>query len=590
MTDQDKLNLIKEKLEKLRADPILAMSKLITVVNRQKEVVPLNLYPGQLKYIQKRRTVNYVIKPRRVGLTVVKMAEDVLNARFYKNFHSLILNKDAADNSALFNIAKGMDDRLHPYLKGEKNRDTTTILWYKDTNSSLSIQTVGMTPEQASKKGRGNELSDIHGTEVGYWKPGQLSEVIHGAGNTRTFDSRMTFESTSSGPRGDFSRACMEMYLNGKEDSDGVWYDGDRALIFLSWLQHPEYYLPLEGNETITDEDDEEERLFKLGAKPEQIKWRRKKLNQSKSEVISGSKYTPEQRFKQEFPATFMDAMEESQGLFFERKTMVAVKSWGEQTQDSPVTCGLTTGPNADVVVMPPDSRNRYTMWLPPAKGWQNRYIVFVDCATGDVNSDFDVGYCYDLVSNMVVCAYWGKYGNATSCAMALSMCKYYNNAILGWDRGGVGDGFSANVVMYGYPYIWHYGVHEQEKQRETTMGVHWTPRAKNFALEMLRAGIYERFHMNLCGEFYKETEFFGWQDPDDVCPTAPSGSHDDHIMCAAGIELMKHDLKLQPKQIEVNHPTKSVHMFDVGKIVRDLNKRDKMTRKRKDMWSIYGN
>lgn len=560
---------IKDCLNRFKKDPVFAFSKVINIVNKQGKEVNLKPNRTQIKYLKNKGRLNFVIKARRMGFTTIEQASCVLSTRLNKNWHGLILNKDKTDNPDMFSKIKYMCDKLPTLMQGDRERDTGTSVRWEDTRSSLTIDTAGQSILQASRKGRGsNDLNFLHGTECGYWAPGTLSSIIQGAGNTMTPDGVMTFESTSSGAHNEFSRFCMEIYQKGELTDDNCWRIGDKVLHFFSWLDQDEYRLPIDNNFN-ENYDEEELRLIGLGADNEQLAWRRWKMNQN-SDIEGVGRYTKEQKFRLEYPATFMDSMEAGGGLYFDLKVLEPLKSYYKATEAPPVQIGLMFNEHKKPVICAPTTINSFDIWQPPADNWTNRYILFVDVATGTDTSDFDVGYVLDMVSGYVVASYYGRLGADVSCQKAILLANYYNNALIGWDATGVGQGFTANIMASGYKNLFTTCNVDKKQLDVTDYGIMWTSSTKMFSLESLRADIYSQSIKIFCEKFYKETEIFAFQKESSKSPSAPDGLHDDHIMSMAGVSYMKRFCGLVPMKKQNIEAFEQVRRLTLGNKNRD--------------------
>jgi hypothetical protein len=542
-TKQNDDSVLEEHLKRCIKDKLYGLREMIKFPDKQRREVKYDPWPSQQKFIEHKGRVNAVIKIRRQGFTIGCMASMLHDCRTKNNFKAAIFNKDKEDCPRLFETLKymagglpypwHMEDVLKSVRKASTKRDSNTELLYPDTKSSVFITTAGQTLSQANKKGRGIPAEEILVTEAGYIE--NLAALMQGAVNTLPDHGSFTMESTSSGPRGVLSQSFLKIRSEGDEVERNLWAMDDQRAFFFGFLEHPEYVRP-STDEVQGPIDEEEERIFSLGANQDQINWRRWKVRQFATDS-ENLRLTPEQQFKREYPCTIEDALEEAGGSFFDRRIIVAVRDLARATEADPIEFGLRRSPNGEIERTQPSPGNKFEMFLPPAQGYRNRYVFFADCGQGTAESDLDVGYVLDLHISRFVAKFWGRLGAEVGSECALLLASYYSNALLGWDATGIGAEWRPFILKSGYPNVYYRTKDpnvELAKFPELS-GLLWTKQNKPYALSELKRQVYNRSLIIRDEKFYSETEYFGYQDPEDISPNATPGFRDDHISAAAG-------------------------------------------------------
>jgi hypothetical protein len=130
---------------------------------------------------------------------------------------------------------------------------------YPEFDSVVTIATAGNV-----ETGRGDTYTDMHGSEVAFWKDAE--KIIAGAMQGGSPD--VVLESTPNGAQGYFYERCMEAVRG-----EGVW-----RLHFYPWWWDDSYRILLIHGEQIELADDEERLVEEHHLDLEQIKWRRNKI------------------------------------------------------------------------------------------------------------------------------------------------------------------------------------------------------------------------------------------------------------------------------------------------------------------------
>lgn len=244
-------------------NPELFASKFLKILNKDKLLVPFHWNAAQRDFNAKRTGRDLVLKARQLGFTT-NIQGELFRRAVTKTTTSLTLShlSDATDKIRM------MADRFYENCKfgsiqPERKYANASLTTYPEFDSSCTIGTAG-----SVHVGRGDTFTDIHGSEVAFWKDAEA--ILAGAMQGGNPD--VILESTPNGAQGFFYELCMEAMSN-----QGVW-----KLHFYPWWWDDAYQLPLADNEILKYDDEEKELIKKYNLTAEQIKWRRNKQKELK--------------------------------------------------------------------------------------------------------------------------------------------------------------------------------------------------------------------------------------------------------------------------------------------------------------------
>ena len=243
----------------------------LKVLDKDKKLVPFIWNKAQRDFNSKRTNRDLVLKARQLGFTTYIQGE-LFRRAVTKTTTSITLShlSDATDKIRM------MADRYYDNCKfgdiqPERKYANAALTTYPEFDSSCSIGTAG-----SLNVGRGDTFTDIHGSEVAFWKDAE--SIMSGAMQGGNPD--VVLESTPNGAQGYFYELCMEAMTG-----HSVW-----KLHFYPWWWDTAYRLDLAEGEKIKYDDEEKELVRLHSLSDEQIKWRRNKILELKD------------KFKQEYP------------------------------------------------------------------------------------------------------------------------------------------------------------------------------------------------------------------------------------------------------------------------------------------------
>lgn len=280
-------------LQKLKDDlPYFAKNFLI-IKSKTKGKILFNLNDIQLDFhykiiTRKRKGLPckfVVVKARQLGLSTYIEARLFHRVLFEKSKNAFILGDKHDTAGSIFAMAKRYYDELPDCFQIPLKSNSSKMLEF-ETDSLFRVGTAG-----ADVIGRGTTNNFFHGSEVGFWK--NASEIVSGILQTipEDNDSEIYLESTTNGTTGD-GLYFYEMANVGMSDKS------EFKTIFYPWFMNKEY--SKEIIEPIKFDDYEQFLVKTYDLKPEQIAWRRNKLeNEFKKR---------EHLFQQEYPSSLAEA------------------------------------------------------------------------------------------------------------------------------------------------------------------------------------------------------------------------------------------------------------------------------------------
>ena len=90
-----------------------------------------------------------------------------------------------------------------------------------------------------------------------------------------------------------------------------------------------------------------------------------------------------------------------------------------------------------------------------------------------------------------------------------------------------------------------------------------------------MRQALEEREWTNPDPEFYEESDFFGYHDPDSIKAEAATGFHDDHCMTQAGLLVVADTAPAPVMEVKAT-AFQDVNKLSLQKQLRELRRQDK--------------
>src|SRR3990167_3129328 len=289
----------KEIRQRLKDDFIFCARNFLFINTKTEGLKPLVLNKAQSflheKLEEQRRLTDkvraVVLKGRQQGCSTY------VEARFYHRIiHSfgmqafILTHKSDATNH-IYDIVKRYHDNCLAYLRPRADTKNAKELSFGGLNSGYKVGTAG----SGGGVGRSLTVQYFHGSEVAFWE--YTPELAKGIMQTIPDlpGTEIILESTANGVGNYFHE--MWKYAEHPES--------DYQAIFLPWFWQDEYSRELSDKFVLTS--DEKDLLVQFQLTPQQIAWRRTKIEEFERAGRHGLK-----AFQQEYPCTAVEAFQTS--------------------------------------------------------------------------------------------------------------------------------------------------------------------------------------------------------------------------------------------------------------------------------------
>lgn len=264
-----------------------------------------------------------ILKGRQMGISTYIAARYYHRVTYSKGFKCLVMAHEQKASKNLFGMVRTFYDNDKRLVTA--NTDSSVELVFENGGGYM-VATAG-----SRETGRGQTIQLVHGSEAAFWE----NADGHVAGALQALS------------REDGTEAILESTANGVGYYYETWNEaltgkGDFLPVFLPWYWHEEYQDVIRDKEfTLSEEEQEYRRLYGLSL--EQMAWARAK----RSEL-------GEWRFKQEYPATAIEAFQTSgENSIFKIEAVVAARRRKiEHNYASVTVAGLDIGRDKDRTVI----------------------------------------------------------------------------------------------------------------------------------------------------------------------------------------------------------------------------------------------
>ena len=498
---------------RLRHDTPYYARHALKVVNERGELVPLVYRKAQSKLdraLEAQRAAGrpmraIVLKSRKVGISTSVQAKIFHETTLEANCKSLVVAQDMDTAGELFDISDNFyahlpdDPELKPPLTSRRNSPggSKQLEWGERSrlkrdrgdvglNSSLKIDTA-----KEVEAGRGKTIRKLHASEVAFWD----STV----GARRGSGQRKFLSLLNAVPDVPGSLIVIESTANGHNFFKARWDraeagQGGYAAVFIGWTEDdncwrefddPDQRERFMAEEFGTGEYGEDEpwlvETFKCA--PEQLWWRRYTI----VDKCDGDLTT----FRQEYPATAMEAFVGSGKQFFSFKLVARAESEAKRFNPPPEVEGAEFQPG-DGLFVPKGFRTVQmamgtqevptgTLWVPagaaqaesgkdlwrvwshPQKGSEGRshaaerpegphpYVMGVDVASGEDQTqdepDYSVIQIIDHLTREQVAEWRSRCDRDEVALQALLAALWFNDALIAVETTG-GYGGTVNEIL----------------------------------------------------------------------------------------------------------------------------------------------
>lgn len=273
---------VDELAERFRND-FLGFCALLDIIDergQRRKLLPL--LPTQARFNDTRTGRDIVLKPRRVAITTLEVARDIWFFLTRPSSAVVIMCQSITDHSPVRTIS-GMVQLMFEALE----RANVDIRWkvfsgqqwqLEGRQGTLRIVEAGASLKAAEKKGRAGAIHRLHVTEIAFFEFAEetLNATLKCVPDRALNSSEVVMESTPNGAGGYF----YEKY------QDAAAGKSEYRTLFLRWSDRTDRVIPLAEGESVVPNDTREARWLAEGVRPEQIKWYRRQVADSKQRLV----------------------------------------------------------------------------------------------------------------------------------------------------------------------------------------------------------------------------------------------------------------------------------------------------------------
>jgi hypothetical protein len=501
----------------------------LKIANRKGEkIAPFILNSSQIELDDSTRgsTKHVILKARQLGISTYILARFLALCLTRQGVHAVIVSHERGATIKLLRRVKFMIEELRKSgFTVNVGYDSKQEITFPDFNSSLYIGTAGQ-----KAFSRGDTVTHVHASEVAFWI--EAANLMKGVMGALTPDAEVFLESTANGAGGYFYDVCqrsMAAHPLWKKyvQKSKVAPSTEWKFHFYPWTDEPLYRAALPQAAPIWTED--EQLLLKLGLTPEQVYWRRKKLDE----------YNTVEEFMAEFPLDPEEAFISTGACYFDKR---AVLLYRKLCKD-PVVTGRVD------MVGQRAALNRFTgedaplsLWDYPRAG--EGYVIGADVAegVGDEGSDASVAQVLNRSTMKQVAVVDTRTHDPHEYAELLfALGAFYGWAWLAVESNGPGLATLLKLQELGYPRLYkHRRLDLTTGQEVEKLGWKTDQLTRTPMLTTLRQVLKgQRLHI-VDERFLKECTTFCKQS--DGQYRANSECHDDHVI-ALGVAIAAHQV-----------------------------------------------
>jgi len=261
-------------IERLVKDKRYFIESILTIEDKQRNVVPFILKPIQLDMLLERTGRDIYLKPAQVGSTTLHMADFFHDCITRPGTNSVVIAHEEFITQRLLNKVHGFSRQVEniPGFPVPHHKSSYELTW-PSLNSSFYIGSA-----RSYVFGRGEVIHNLLCSEYAFWP--DTGRIIGPALQRVPPDGKICIESTPNGQDNDF----YQLYHQAKTLTP--MGTSRFATHFYSWDMEPDYQLPPGSpyalpRDRFSPLDYTEEELAvirKLGLTENQVRWRRMKL------------------------------------------------------------------------------------------------------------------------------------------------------------------------------------------------------------------------------------------------------------------------------------------------------------------------
>jgi len=471
------------------------------------DLVLMNLWPVQKYYIEHRTHRDIILKDRQTGMSTGILADNS-HALFTADYErQAVIAHDDETASFLLQTVHRFRDNLPADMRPKVDWKSGSRIRFPDLDGYIYIDSA-----KSESIGIGRSLTRAHLSEVAKWPSSKESQLFADISQTVGEQGYISVESTPRGRGGLFHTlydSAKRKKLNYTVFFFPWWWDitcVSEVMLGTKLSEQIERASYALGKSTGKYLEEEEDLRGKYNLSPEQISFRRNKIQEIK------------ELFFQEYPENDLDCW------------MVA--------ELCPVDASVVR--RYHNMVQEGRQEGNLTIWKDVRGG--HRYKIGVDVAAGLAKGDFSVASVIDVQSCEYVARLRGRIPSDLFAEQLFTLGKRYNLAQIGVEKAGHGHTVLRIMLEKGYPELFvHQDYDDMTKSMVLDYGWKTTIKTKPQMIDTLqsalRSGDLISYSENLLDEIGGLL-----YDPNKKVIKTTSNSHDDE-WDALSIALMMREI-----------------------------------------------
>lgn len=462
------MNFTEDDLFRLALDdPRYIIESGFTVINKEREAVPFIFNNLQNDFYEVRTYRDDIVKASQIGYSTE--IDAILTVKFLlvPNSWSVIIAHEAEATKKLKEkvdyFLQTLPDWLRRYYK--PRIDSSTETHNEVMNSKLFIGTAG-----SIAFARGTTPHFVHMSEVAWWRDdGRTETGLLRAVPANDHSTWIVKESTANGEG-------SHHHKEWKREKAG---QSEFSPYFAPWFKYEGYTIP--GGKIEDRYDSEEQRLLKKFPEyinEERLSWRRLMIRT----MTSNKGRTPEEMFKQEFPADDKEAFLFSGNPFF---PALAIQTYDEQVKP-PIATGNLYGVDPDIQFEETD-KGYLKLWDFP--DINSQYVIGADIGK---DHDFCSAHIIDKKTQKMIGHFHARISPYQFGTELDKLGRFFNKAKIIPEANNQGISTIDRLVALEYPNLYRRKKKDKIKKIEVEEWGWWTssktkPRILDYLHDLVR-------------------------------------------------------------------------------------------------------
>lgn len=445
---------------------------------------PFRLRDYQLKYIDHIKNDfhgnivrSVVLKPRQAGFSTLVAGYNVHRMATEWNYKGILLADKHGRTTEVHGIYKTFVNNIPKRLLPMVDKNNSEEIHFDNPNENERIDNPGLNSGIKSETGndpnagRSGTRKFAHLTEFAFYR--FADEIDEGVQNSIPLakDTFICKESTAFGVSG--NGASFYNLWNAAEKGDSIYKN-----YFVAWYEIPDYSIPVSNGFILTKTEVD---IVKMcpAITNENLMWRRLKLSEYASQ--KNQVFTPEERFKQDFPSYPEEAFLSSGRPVFDLDKLKKHLRFMRENPAQTITVKVSK-----------QWLSMYEQYLKVYKVPEKdgKYIIGADVAEGVEQGDFSSAFVFNANTFEQVALFHGRLDPDHFGRVLVDIAKVYHDALIVPEINSMGHTTMTAIKDCDYLKVYMRAVYDEiEDEKETQkMGWRTTRSNKQFMLSKLVA------------------------------------------------------------------------------------------------------